>query len=154
MSEDEEKPAEPVPRLPRGRGLRLTGPEVVRILITGAMLVAVLILAKPCGDSVSRFVMGFDGSGKGSAIPKPGNVDLPAQLPGSAGDYVELHPGMTDEQVRQAIEQAKAKRHAADTGSAASTGSAGQAGSAAPTRGGPAAPAVAAPRGSAASSTP
>jgi len=32
-------------------------------------------------------------------------------LPGSAGDYVELRPGMTDEEVRQAIEQAKAKRH-------------------------------------------
>lgn len=114
MSEDDE----PVPKLPRGRGLRLNGPEVFRVLITGAMLVAVLILAKPCGDAVSRFVMGMDGSGKGSAIPKPGNVDIP-QLPGSAGDYVELHPGMTDEQVRQAIEQAKAKHRAAESGSAA-----------------------------------
>lgn len=113
MSDDE-----PVPKLPRGRGLRLNGPEVFRVLITGAMLVAVLILAKPCGDAVSRFVMGMDGSGKGSAIPKPGNVDIP-QLPGSAGDYVELHAGMTDEQVRQAIEQAKAKHRTAESGSAA-----------------------------------
>ncbi len=113
MSDD----SEPVPKLPRGRGLKLTGPEIFRILITGAMLVAVLILAKPCGNAMSNFVMGFDnhGSAKGSAMPHPGTVDLPgsaAQAPGSAGDYVELHPGMTDEQVRQAIEQAKAKARA------------------------------------------
>jgi hypothetical protein len=108
--------SEPVPKLPRGRGIRLTGPEMFRILITGAMLVAVLILARPCGHAVSNFVMGFDnGSAKGSAMPKPGTVDLPgsaAALPGSAGDYVELHPGMTDEQVQQAIDQAKAKARA------------------------------------------
>lgn len=127
MSEPED--SEPVPKLPRGRGLKLTGPEVFRILITGAMLVAVLVLAKPCGNAMSNFVMGFDnhGSGKGSAaMPKPGTVDLPgsaAQLPGSAGDYVELHPGMTDEQVQQAIDQAKAKakQHAGSAGSAASS---------------------------------
>jgi hypothetical protein len=141
---------EPVPKLPRGRGLRLNGPEVFRVLITGAMLVAVLILAKPCGDAVSRFVMGMDGSGKGSAIPKPGNVDIP-QLPGSADDYVELHPGMTDEQVKEAIERAKAKSHARD-----SAGSAARAvGSAATAPAGSAAPAGStAPAGSAASSKP
>lgn len=129
--DDNEKPAgdsEPVPKLPRNRGIRLTGPEMFRIVITGAMLVTVLILAKPCGNAVSNFVMGFEGKNKGSAMPKPGNVDLPS-LPGSAGDYVELHAGMTDEQVQQAIAQARAK-HAAASGSAAS-GSAGSAGSAA-----------------------
>ena len=113
------KPAgdsEPVPKLPRGKGIRLNGPEMFRIVITGAMLVAVLVMAKPCGNAVGNFVMGFQGSGKGSAMPKPGNVDLP-QLPGSAGDYVELHAGMTDEQIQQAIAQARAK-HAAAMGSA------------------------------------
>jgi hypothetical protein len=124
VSEREDE--EPVPKLPRGRGLRLTGPEVFRILITTAMLIAVLVLAKPCGNAMSNFVMGFDnGSNKGSAMPKPGTVDLPgsAALPGSAGDYVELHPGMTDEQVQQAIEQAKAKarQRAGAAGSAASS---------------------------------
>ena len=122
---DGERDSEPVPKLPRGRGLKLTGPEIFRILITGAMLVAVLVLAKPCGNAMSNFVMGFDnnGSAKGSALPRPGTVDLPgsaAELPGSAGDYVELHPGMTDEQVQQAIDQAKAKAkaHAGSAGSA------------------------------------
>jgi len=119
--------SEPVPKLPRGKGLRLNGPEMFRIVITGAMLVAVLVMAKPCGNAVGNFMMGFEGSGKGSAMPKPGNVDIP-QLPGSAGDYVELHAGMTDDQVREAIAQARAK-HAAAMGSAA--GSAQGSGSAA-----------------------
>lgn len=130
MSDEPAKPtgdSEPVPKLPRGKGIRLNGPEMFRIVITGAMLVAVLVMAKPCGNAVGNFVMGFEGSGKGSAMPKPGNVDIP-QLPGSAGDYVELHAGMTDEQIQQAIAQARAK-HAAAMGSAA--GSAGSAGSAA-----------------------
>ena len=134
--------SEPVPKLPRNRGIRLTGPEVFRIVITGAMLVTVLILAKPCGNAVSNFVMGFEGKNKGSAMPKPGNVDLPSGLPGSAGDYVELHAGMTDEQIQQAIAQARAKHAAtgsasagsattasAASGSAASGSAAGSAGS-------------------------
>ena len=121
--------SEPVPKLPRGRGIRLTGPEVFRILMTVGMLIAVLVLAKPCGNAVSSFVMGFEGKNKGSAMPKPGNVDIP-QLPGSAGDYVELHPGMTDDEVRAAIAAAKAKAHER-AGSAASTGSATGSGSAA-----------------------
>ena len=112
--------SEPVPKLPRSKGIRLSGPEMFRIVITGAMLVAVLVMAKPCGNAVGNFVMGFEGSHKGSAMPKPGNVDLP-QLPGSAGDYVELHAGMTDEQIQQAIAQARAK-HAAAMGSAAGSG--------------------------------
>ncbi|HSN29462.1 MAG TPA: hypothetical protein VLT45_24395, partial [Kofleriaceae bacterium] len=88
----------------------------------------------PCGNAVSTFVMGFEGKNKGSAMPKPGNVDLPS-LPGSAGDYVELHAGMTDEQVQQAIAQARAKHAAANgsaaNGSAATGSAAGSAGSAA-----------------------
>ena len=119
MTED----SEPVPKLPRGRGLRLSVPEIFRILITGAMLVAVLILAKPCGKSVSSFLMKFDNTGSGSAAKHVGSGSAaiaPSMnaLPGSAGDYVELHPGMTDEEVRQAIEQAKAKAKA-HAGSAA-----------------------------------
>lgn len=118
--------SEPVPKLPRNRGIRLTGPEVFRVVITGAMLVTVLILAKPCGNAVSNFVMGFEGKNKGSAMPKPGNVDLPSGLPGSAGDYVELRAGMTDEQIQQAIAQARAK-HAATGSASAGSASAGSA---------------------------
>jgi hypothetical protein len=85
-----------------------------RILLTGAMLVVVLILAKPCANAVSGFVMGMDKQGSGSAAKHAGSGSAVAPsmsgLPGSAGDYVELHPGMTDDEVKQAIEKAKAKR--------------------------------------------
>lgn len=119
----------PVIKLPRGRGIRLSGPELFRIALTLAMLVAVVVLTKPCSNAVSTFVMGMDGSGQGSAVRKPGAVDSPAQLPvgegarvvapesdsetepsGSASDqYERLTPGMTETEVRSAIERAKAK---------------------------------------------
>jgi len=84
---------------------------VFRILMTIGMLIAVLILARPCGNAMSNFIMGFDNKGSGSAAVK--HATAAQQLPGSAGDYVELHPGMTDDEVRQAIEKAKAKaKHA------------------------------------------
>ena len=135
MSDEPRGDSDPVPKLPRTLGIRLTGPEMFRIVLTTAMLVAVLVLAKPCGNAVGNFVMGFEGKGKGSAMPKPGNIDLP-QLPGSADDYVELHAGMTDEQIQDAIAKARAK-HAAKAGSGAGSAAAtaGSAGSAAPASG-------------------
>jgi hypothetical protein len=109
--------SEPVPKLPRGRGIKLTGPEMFRIVMTAGMLIVVLILAKPCGNAVSTFVMGFEKKGSGSAATHAGSAAPSLNtLPGSAGDYVELHPGMTDDEVKQAIEKARAKR----AGSAAS----------------------------------
>ncbi len=117
-----------VPKLPRGRGLKLSGPEIFRILLTFGMLVAILVLAKPCGDAVSKFVMHFDNGSAGSAMPKPGQLDKPAAAPpppalGSDSQYVHLRPGMTDDEVKAAIEEAKHK-----AAGSASTGS----GSAAP----------------------
>jgi hypothetical protein len=53
------------------------------------MLVAVIVLAKPCSNAVSSFVMKFDNC--------------------SGSDYEVLKPGMTDEQTRAAIECAKKK---------------------------------------------
>ena len=94
---------EPVPKLPRGRGMKFSGPELFRIAVTLAILVAVVVLTKPCASAVSTFVMGMDGSGsaKGSAMPKPGTVDV--------DPYEHLKPGMTDEEIKQAMERAKAK---------------------------------------------
>jgi len=60
-----------------GAGLKLSGPEMFRIAVTAAMLVAVVVLAKPCAHAVSGFVTSFDqGSGKGSAMVKPGTIDV------------------------------------------------------------------------------
>jgi hypothetical protein len=110
--------SEPVPKLPRGRGIKLSGPEMFRIALTLAMLVTVLLLTKPCATAVSKFVTNFDQGSGSSAMPKPGNVDVPKPAADAAGSayYEQLKPGMTDDEVRAAIERAKA--HAA--GSAAS----------------------------------
>ena len=103
---------EPVTKLPRGRGIKLSTPEVFRIVMMAAVLVAVIVLTRPCASSVATFVTSFgSGSGSaGSAAPAPVMV-VPDQT-----QYVRLRPGMTDEQVKAAIEEAKAK---ARTGSAA-----------------------------------
>jgi hypothetical protein len=95
VSED----SEPVPKLPRGRGIKLSGPEVVRILITLATLVAVIVLAKPCGDAVGRFVgnFGSGGSAASSAMPRPGTVDEPTH-------YKNLGSATTVEEVKAIIE--------------------------------------------------
>ena len=104
-----------VPRLPRGKGLKLRGPELFRVALTVMMLLTVVMLAKPCGNAVANFVMGFD-KGSGSAT---GAGSATLVIPGSAGDYVELHPGMTDAEIKAAIDRARAI-HAAGTGSAGS----------------------------------
>ena len=51
-----------------------------RILLTGAMLVAIIVLAHPCANAVSGFVTSFDNGSAGSAanaMPKPDNVRPP-----------------------------------------------------------------------------
>lgn len=82
-------------------------------------LVAVIVLAKPCGKSVSNFVMGYQGSGS-DMTPKPGNVEPP---PVDPNQYEQLRPGMSDEEIKAAIARSKAK-NAAALGSGAATGSA------------------------------
>ena len=137
---------EPVPKLPRGRGLKFSGPEMFRVLLTLVTLVGVLVLARPCANAVSGFVTSFDGSETEKQMPKPGNVDVPAPQQ----EMELLRPDMTEAEMKAAIERSKARAAAASgsaaTGSAA-TGSAGS--SDAATKGpGPA------PSGSAASGTP
>lgn len=106
----------PVPRLPRGRGIKLSRPALLRIVFTAALLVVVVVIQKPCATGVSNFVNSFDGpagSGSGSAapqLPRPGAVDVPAA--GSASDYEQLRPDMTEAELKAAIERAKAKAKA------------------------------------------
>ena len=56
-----------VPRIPRGRGLRLTTAQVVQVVMVATALVAVILLQKPCARSVSRFVNSFDPADAGVA---------------------------------------------------------------------------------------
>ncbi|MBA3454714.1 MAG: hypothetical protein H0T42_16630 [Deltaproteobacteria bacterium] len=117
---------EPVPRLPRGRGIKLDGAMMVRIGMTLLLLIMILVAARPCANATSNFVNGFgdEGSAK-TQMPKPGNVDLLPEGNGSAGDYEMM--GGTDAEQRAAFERAKAKaaaRAAERAVSAAGSGSA------------------------------
>jgi len=119
-----DRDSEPVPKLPRGRGFKLQGPELFRIVLTIMTLVGVILLTKPCANAVSGFVTGF-GSGSGSAasqMPTPDNVTPPLAGSGAGSDvgsdYETLKPGMSEAEIKAAIERARAR--AAGTGSAGS----------------------------------
>jgi hypothetical protein len=113
---------EPVPKLPRGRGLKLSGPELFRIFVTLISLVGIIVLARPCANSVSNFVMGYSQGSDTSKLPKPGNVEPPAQeQPLDPDKYEQLKPGMTEEELKAAVERAKAKNAAAGNAGSASS---------------------------------
>lgn len=106
-------PDEPVPRLPRSRGMRFSRPELFRVAGLAILLVFLLFTQRPCADAVSRFVTSFGDSGSAAApLPRPGTVDLPAGGAGSDLDrYERLRPGMTDAEIKAAIERARARAH-------------------------------------------
>jgi hypothetical protein len=100
---------EPVPRLPRTRGFKLSTPQLVKLGLTAGLLVLVIAVQRPCADSVSKFVTGFGDEGSGAGqMPRPGTVDQPTGR-GSAGDYESLRPGMTEAEIKAAIERSRAK---------------------------------------------
>ncbi|MCX5746582.1 MAG: hypothetical protein NT062_29240 [Proteobacteria bacterium] len=107
---------ETIPKVPRKAGFRLSGPQFLRIGMTTALLVLILVVRKPCSDGMSKFVTDFGSGSNGAAMPKPGNVDMP--MPGS-GDYEVLRSDMTPEQFKAAIDRARAKN-----GSGSGSGSA------------------------------
>lgn len=106
MADPTEPIEEDVPKLPRGRGITLSLPQLVRILGLIAVLVVLLVMQKPCSNAVSKFVTGFDGSagsaGAGSAGSGAGSA-LHLE------NYERLRPGMTEAEVKSAIERAKVK---------------------------------------------
>ena len=120
-SDGRDDDGEPVPRLPRGRGLRLSVPELLRIAVLAILLVFLIVTQKPCASAVSRFVTSFGGQGSAAkAMPRPDNVDVPGSGAGSGSGlegYERLRPGMTDDELKAAIERARAR--AAGSGSAA-----------------------------------
>ena len=112
-----------VPRIPRGRGIRLSSPQVFRILMTAALLVAVIVMQKPCADSVSRFVTNFGPqAGQGSNGSNAGagaNVDPDLH-------YVPISTDMTEAQIKAVVDQARrdeAIRQAGRSGSGSGSGS-------------------------------
>jgi len=117
MSDDDDRENEPVAKLPRKVGFKLGGPQLLRIGLTGALLALVLVMRKPCSDSVGKFITDF-GSGSGSAatqqMPKPGTVDKPLD-----GEIINAE--MTPEEFKAAIDRARAR--AGSTAPIAGTGS-------------------------------
>ena len=94
-----------VPRLPRGRGFSFTGPQVVRILMFAFLLIAVLFMRRPCGDAVGRFVGSFDEQAPGDASVRA--IPHPDQLTPGTTQYVEIKPGMSDAEIKAAIDKAR-----------------------------------------------
>jgi hypothetical protein len=114
-----------VPRLPRSRGFKLSRRDLARVAMTAVLLAMVIVVARPCADAVSSFVTGFGGDDSASKqMPRPGTVDQPAATTGSAGDYEQLRPDMTEAELKAAIERAKARANpAGSAGSARAAGS-------------------------------
>lgn len=98
-SGDARRPAaddEPVPRLPRGRGLKLSFPEIARIVMIAAMLIAVMVLRRPCAESTGRFIESFE------PPVDAGPARAPGQLP--PGRYIPLTGEMTEQELRDRLE--------------------------------------------------
>jgi hypothetical protein len=116
-----------VPKLPRSRGLKLSRPQLIRIALTSLLLVLIVVIQKPCANTVSTFVTSFgdEGSG-GTAMPKPGTVDQqqPASDLGSASDYETIPENMTEADYKAMVERQKAKQAAKRAGSGSGSGSA------------------------------
>ncbi len=100
-----------VPKLPRGRGMKLDRAMLVRIALTGLLLAMLVLSTRHCANATSSFVMGFGDDGSAAdKMPKPGTVDVPRQGPGSAADYELIKPGMTEAEIKAAIERQKQKQ--------------------------------------------
>jgi hypothetical protein len=117
-----------IPRLPRGGGFRFATADLVKIGFTAGILVLVLVIRRPCSESVGNFVSDFDnppagsnGSNARAQMPKPDNLDVVAPDP----CQVALRGDMTDAERLQAIDRARAC--AAARKARAGSGSAGSA---------------------------
>lgn len=128
-----EGPEEPVPRLRRRSGFKLTTGHVVRIATFSALLILIILYGRTCANAFSKFVTSF---GKEDAptvapMPKPGTVDQP----GSGDEFEVLRlDTMSEAEIKAAIERNRARaaqrEQAAGSGSAAGSAGSGTAGSA------------------------
>jgi hypothetical protein len=82
------KPDDDVPRLPRGKGLRLRPSDVARIGMVALLLVCIVVLGRPCASGVAGFVDSF------SPAPDAG----PAAPPAAGEMQLER---LTEEEIRR-----------------------------------------------------
>lgn len=108
--------------------MRLGGPQLMRIAVVATLLVAVIVLQRPCADAVSGFVTSFEGPARDAgvddrAVRTPEQVVDPALPDPYRGEYVEIQPGMTEEEIRQVIERARSTAApGAETGTGTGSG--------------------------------
>jgi len=117
-----------VPKLPRGRGFKIGSGQMLKIILTASLLVILIVMQRPCADSVSGFVTSFDDKGSAAKqLPRPGKLE------GSGSDQYELiHPGMTEDEQKAAIEREMARARSATPATDAGVGSSGSGSAAAP----------------------
>ncbi len=103
---------DPVPRVPRSRGVSLRSGEIMRIIMFAALLVAVVAMRKPCSEGVASFMGQFDGPiDAGAAVDKTRHLAAP-QLP-EGTTYVRVGVDDDPETVKKKIEEAQARAEAA-----------------------------------------
>jgi hypothetical protein len=98
--------------------------------MTAGMLVLLLVVQKPCADSVSKLVTNFGSAGSGSAaaMPKPGTVDVVPARPVIRTDNLETMPEhMTKAEYEAMVARARARDAAAKAPAGSGSGSAGSA---------------------------
>ncbi len=104
----------PVPKLPRGKGARLSVQSLFRIGMLGVMLFAVLALRKPCSDGAANFIGGFEPPvDAGAHTAPPSRVRPP---PGT--EYVRLRGDETEDELREKLRGLRGVR-ARDAGTGA-----------------------------------
>ncbi|ACY16064.1 hypothetical protein [Haliangium ochraceum] len=86
----------PVPKLPRSRGIKLSLPEILRIVMLAAMLVAVLMLRRPCAESAGMFLESFE--------PPPDASSEPVHTGLPPGKYIRLSGDMSEEELREKLQ--------------------------------------------------
>ena len=92
--DDQERPdAEPVPKLPRGRGIALSRAEIIRIGMFGALLVGVIYLQRPCAENTARFVESFEDP-----------IDAAVQANPVPANVIHLSGEVTEEELKAKIE--------------------------------------------------
>jgi hypothetical protein len=104
-----------VPRLPRGRGLRLSRIELLRIAGLAILLVFLLATQRQCADAVSTFVTSFGDQKPTQPVQPPAATTGSGSADVDLDRYEHLRPGMTDAEMKATIERAKAKAAAQKT---------------------------------------
>ncbi len=91
MTQDSE---EPVPRLPRGKGMRLSGQGLFRIGMIAILLFAVVTLREPCADGIATLMDRFDAPDAGTATSDAGLATQPV---------IDLDPNLPPDELRKKI---------------------------------------------------